>query len=335
MRIEADVPRSRPVGMSDRLGTAHDLANSAMRALCRLIPWDAYSLSAWDVGSGTRKHLTLAGEGYPPGVQVYMNDTFVQSDPTFALLHARTPGAMRWKDLQRDWSIAFARTAAAEEFLIPAGFREGTTMCLRLPNGRYTGALHVSWASADRPGGSVRETIESFSALLANVCDLLRFDEHPLDGLGSATHVVVIAQNGTVTRLAGRDPGPWLTAGSALPTLIAVQGRWLDRCRYLWIDDDGDCHRVQFERRGGSLLLSERTIPWPFGLSAREAEIVHLVAEGLSNPEIASHLCISPRTVSTHVEHILRKLDCSSRARLAALAIQADLLVLNRVITRH
>jgi predicted ATPase/DNA-binding CsgD family transcriptional regulator len=56
----------------------------------------------------------------------------------------------------------------------------------------------------------------------------------------------------------------------------------------------------------------------PGDLTAREFEIAGLVAQGLSNKEIASALVISQRTAETHVEHILTKLGFSSRAQIAA-----------------
>jgi len=56
----------------------------------------------------------------------------------------------------------------------------------------------------------------------------------------------------------------------------------------------------------------------PFELSARELEVARLVAEGLSNPAIASALFISVPTVKTHVSHILAKLGLESRVQLAS-----------------
>jgi DNA-binding CsgD family transcriptional regulator len=53
-------------------------------------------------------------------------------------------------------------------------------------------------------------------------------------------------------------------------------------------------------------------------LTAREREVAGLVAEGLSNREIAERLVISERTVEGHVERILDKLDFHSRAQIAA-----------------
>lgn len=54
-------------------------------------------------------------------------------------------------------------------------------------------------------------------------------------------------------------------------------------------------------------------------LTAREREIAGLVAEGLTSPAIAERLCLSRRTVETHVSRIYRKTGVSSRAALAAL----------------
>jgi DNA-binding CsgD family transcriptional regulator len=59
--------------------------------------------------------------------------------------------------------------------------------------------------------------------------------------------------------------------------------------------------------------------PWR-PLTAREFEIARLVAEGLTNGEIADRLGLSPKTVSAHVEHILAKLGVGRRAEIAAWA---------------
>jgi DNA-binding NarL/FixJ family response regulator len=62
-------------------------------------------------------------------------------------------------------------------------------------------------------------------------------------------------------------------------------------------------------------------------LTPREHEIMRLVAEGLSNAEIAGRLVISPLTAKTHVSNALRKLDCRDRAALVALAYESGLII--------
>ena len=56
------------------------------------------------------------------------------------------------------------------------------------------------------------------------------------------------------------------------------------------------------------------------GVTAREAEVLRLIAEGLANKEIAARLYLSPRTVEKHVESLLRKTGARSRTQLLTMA---------------
>jgi DNA-binding NarL/FixJ family response regulator len=58
----------------------------------------------------------------------------------------------------------------------------------------------------------------------------------------------------------------------------------------------------------------------PAGLTAREAEVLALVAEGRSNAEIAASLFLSPKTVEHHVSAVLTKLGVDSRESAARMA---------------
>lgn len=63
-------------------------------------------------------------------------------------------------------------------------------------------------------------------------------------------------------------------------------------------------------------------------LTNREREVLHFIAEGLSNKEIASQLNIGVRTVETHRERIMRKLDIHTIAGLTRFALQQGLVTL-------
>jgi DNA-binding CsgD family transcriptional regulator len=66
--------------------------------------------------------------------------------------------------------------------------------------------------------------------------------------------------------------------------------------------------------------------PARYGLTARELDVLRLVAAGRSNAQIGAELYISPSTASVHVSSILRKLGVSTRVQAAALAERAGLL---------
>jgi DNA-binding NarL/FixJ family response regulator len=63
----------------------------------------------------------------------------------------------------------------------------------------------------------------------------------------------------------------------------------------------------------------------PSTLTERELDVLRLLADGLDQDDIARQLFISPKTVSRHIEHILRKLSVRSRAQAVALAFRDQL----------
>jgi NarL family two-component system response regulator LiaR len=73
-----------------------------------------------------------------------------------------------------------------------------------------------------------------------------------------------------------------------------------------------------------SLASSQPAKPG-YGLSDREHEVLVLIVEGLTNPEIAERLVISRSTVKFHVSSILSKLGVSGRGEAVALAVQQKL----------
>ena len=60
-------------------------------------------------------------------------------------------------------------------------------------------------------------------------------------------------------------------------------------------------------------------------LTERERDVLRLLVDGRSNPEIAAQLTLSRSTVKTHVSHILEKLEVNSRLEAVKLAIRHNL----------
>ncbi len=60
---------------------------------------------------------------------------------------------------------------------------------------------------------------------------------------------------------------------------------------------------------------------FPAGLTPREAEVLALIATGMTNAEIAKQLFISPHTVKNHVTNIYKKLEVDDRTQMALWAI--------------
>jgi DNA-binding NarL/FixJ family response regulator len=72
------------------------------------------------------------------------------------------------------------------------------------------------------------------------------------------------------------------------------------------------------------VAASEETVSEP--LTDRETEILRLLAQGQTNPQIARELVVSPGTIKNHVRHIIAKLGVSDRTQAAVRAMELGLL---------
>ncbi|MBK5307601.1 MAG: hypothetical protein JJD92_13000 [Frankiaceae bacterium] len=73
----------------------------------------------------------------------------------------------------------------------------------------------------------------------------------------------------------------------------------------------------------------------PAGLTAREVEVLRLLARGMTNKAIAQHLVIAPKTASNHIEHIYAKIDAPNRATAGLFAVHHGLLPEEEIATAH
>jgi DNA-binding CsgD family transcriptional regulator len=104
--------------------------------------------------------------------------------------------------------------------------------------------------------------------------------------------------------------------------LLSERGR-RDRAEALLGEAAALAERINMPALLGRIRALGSSVPrteLPDGLSAREAQILRLVAEGLSNREIGSTLFISEHTAANHIRSILRKTGCANRTEAASYA---------------
>jgi non-specific serine/threonine protein kinase len=172
--------------------------------------------------------------------------------------------------------------------------------------------------------------------------DSLRFKRRLGDSTGTAMAVDVLASAAATlgeadraARLLGIAHRVWETVGLpqlGSPDLVAARTAVETQAREK-AGDDG----FEAEYAAGLGLGLEAGLDYSLGepgrtgppdatrtagnwapLTRREREVAVLVAEGLTNQQIADRLVIGRRTATTHLEHILTKLDFTSRAQIAA-----------------
>jgi DNA-binding CsgD family transcriptional regulator len=134
---------------------------------------------------------------------------------------------------------------------------------------------------------------------------------------------------GTAARLAGAAEAVWRSVPARLPgPLTAVDDHWTGVARGALGQQRWSTRYAEGSALGRAsaiaLALGEGpavgtpTLPPSGPLTRRQWEVADLVAQGLTDREIAARLVISPRTAESHVEQILTRLGFRSRAQIAA-----------------
>ncbi|MDQ1085280.1 MULTISPECIES: helix-turn-helix transcriptional regulator [Microbacterium] len=312
-----------------RPGPVHERAQAMLDELHHHIPFDgAWMALAEPDGSGytslASTDLDGASVRYLSGPQMARDIELTGADrdrPPTSL--SDLPSSVR--DLQT-WA----------ECLLPAGFHEALSVALFGAGGRHVGFVTVLFRRDDPPPPSLRRRLARLLPKLASGIDPLRSLAASVVFVDGATAGAVLLPDRGVARLPGLSDDP-LFAGES--TLVGTARDALDEGRdyatFLWPRGsphapDGfvrvtalACEKDLDAVACGVVVLSPA--PRLRGLTPRELEVLGHVVEGCSNAEIARALVVSPRTVAAHIEHILFKLDATSRALAAVRAERAGL----------
>ena len=102
----------------------------------------------------------------------------------------------------------------------------------------------------------------------------------------------------------------------------ADAGAWL-RAEVRQGRQDGDAADAVLEAAGHRV---RRRKEWPSGLTAREVDVLRLLARGMTTSEIAETLVISAKSADHHIEHIYAKIGVNNRGRASLFAVQRGLM---------
>ena len=171
---------------------------------------------------------------------------------------------------------------------------------------RYRLALKLYGDVGDRP--SIASVLELFAELALDERQFPRAAQllGASDALRTAMNIAGAAVDQPIReRLATAGEG----FGAAEFERACAVGRAMTRAQ-----------AVEYALEAPPNVAASGTAP-PRSMTRREHEVAELIADGLTNRQIADRLVIAERTADTHVQNILAKLGCASRAQIAALLL--------------
>ncbi len=302
-----------------------------------VIGYDAINISLLDPFSDS--HCRLVQRGYDDRILDYLDGEYTKRDAGFGqICAARAP--LRMQDTAYDYK----QTHSYINYWGQAGYHEGLTSALFSADDRYLGMVAIS-VEDER---TMTEGVRDFVGLLAPVL-AAAFD--PLGDLASwlcqevDAHRILVASDGSILECGGgcEQSSPASKTLSASISTVAQQllaeGQPV-RCGLIADQDGRLVHlhmiRVQSTRLSGEpvVLTSLRYGDITFGLTLRETEVLRYLVDGGSNREIAEVLHIAPRTVATHLEHLLEKFAASTRTAVVGRALEHGLVRLDIPLTR-
>jgi len=326
-----EAPALRLAEIAATPGRLPERAQALLHELGRHIPFDASWLALADpLGGG---YYSLASTSLDHSTVRYLSGPEMAHDiEVTGSNRARAPVS------PSDLPYPAEGLPTWAECLIPAGFHQALAVALFAPGPRHVGFLALLSARTQPPTQAMRRRLTRLSPIIARGID-------PMRSLLTAARLVQGASAGAVLYRGG---GTALLPGLADDALLADGSAVLCTARAAM--RDGQVYTSFLWPRGGrhapdghvrvTVLAGTDDVPRVLpgmvllspagdlrGLTHRELEVLGLLIEGCANQEIARALVVSPRTVATHLEHILVKLEAPSRTLAAVRAERAGLYV--------
>ncbi|WP_246851888.1 LuxR C-terminal-related transcriptional regulator [Patulibacter sp. SYSU D01012] len=303
-----------------RAGDRDVRVGAALGAVAELTGCDALVLAAWD--PVLRAHRPLRTWGYRPEDLAGDRGGDLVHDPGYQYAR-RTRRPLRLTDVR-------ARRPPLDGVLALERFSEGLTHCLHTADGRYVGALSCNVLDGAPYDEGRLAAVGLAGLLLAELTDVTATLRSAAAVLPAGMAAVAVGGDGAVGALAGRPSSPLLLPGAELLRCARAVAPVLPGAT-AFLHDAGAAGLVRavVVRPGGddgALLVGVEPAAPP--LSRRELQVLTLVAEGCTNPEIAARLHLSRPTVATHLAHILDRLGVGTRGAAAARAVREGLLLI-------
>ena len=308
-------------------GTILERGRAMLDVLRPIVPFDA----AWLALADPLRH------GYESLASVDLDDPIVEflGGPLMAR-DIETTGTDRFQPplSPSDLPYPAEELSTWAECLMPAGIFEALAVALFTATGQHVGFLALLSGSRQSPTRATRLRLGRLAPVLARGIDPMRSLAVAAGLVRGATAGVVLRADGTCQPLPGLPGDALLTPPS--PVLTVAGDRVDDGHPYssfLWPLGGQRAPKGHVRvtvlaapvdvPRGLTAIALLSPAPDLRGLTSRELEVLGLLVEGCSNQQIARRLVVTPRTVATHLEHILAKLGTPTRT-LAAVRAERD-----------
>ncbi|VFA97498.1 helix-turn-helix transcriptional regulator [Nocardia cyriacigeorgica] len=307
---------SRLAGEIRAAGRGDVAIDDPLRVMRAALGFDCLALIAGGPpGSGGAAQTAVVNLGFPAQTLDYITTMYSRKCPVHRLVLQRGLPT-RFVDVPFD----IRETQTYREAILPNGFHEGVTLPLpQVTEGSIPGFVAMSSTHGTPLDDQSRLAMSMLSHDLAGLLD-------PGAAVEDANAEVVVRIVRDQLEVRAGDPG-W---GPLDPSAFRLVARYAKagspgRLSFLRRSGDGAWWQVRAVRRTDAVLVRMYRAPAIGHLTGRELDVVGLVARGWSNEQIAEGLGIAVRTVRSHIESLLTKLDCANRTALARTAFEHEL----------